>query len=201
MPPEDIITQLEKRGYDVSDAKVVLKSGDRKAVKTWLDTFKKNNPGVVETIEGSGRTNASFPMNPISHSGNNVPINQDSYLASDSTISYDSCIMHTKNNPECKDCCDCLEGNATTRKTCRDACNSQNFSQNTDFIPIRPVSLSGPNGNYSACTASGTEQACKAFCDGSSAVSCGNRRFCRDACETIGKAEPSQSVPPDKARQ
>jgi len=182
MPPEDIIDQLEQQGYNVSDAKAVLKSGDREAVKAWLDIFRKDNPGVVEAIESSKIKNASTYPNPIEQLGNNAPKNEDTNLISNSTISYDSCIFHTKNNPECKDCCDCLEGNATTRKTCRDACAIQDFSQNTDFIPIRSVSVSGPNGNYSACTASGTEQVCKECCDGSPAIPCGDRRFCRDAC-------------------
>jgi hypothetical protein len=54
IPVEDIISQLEQKGYDVSGAKTLLQSGDREAVKTWLDTFKKDHPGVVEAIEGTG---------------------------------------------------------------------------------------------------------------------------------------------------
>jgi len=54
MPVEEVIAQLELKGYDVSGAKTLLQGGDREAVKTWLDTFKQKNPGVVETIEGTG---------------------------------------------------------------------------------------------------------------------------------------------------
>jgi len=57
MPVEEVITQLEQKGYDVSGAKTLLQSGDREAVKAWLDTFKKSNPGVVEMIEGTGVNN------------------------------------------------------------------------------------------------------------------------------------------------
>ena len=57
MPVEEVIAQLELKGYDVSGAKTLLQGGDREAVKTWLDTFKQKNPGVVETIEGTGVNN------------------------------------------------------------------------------------------------------------------------------------------------
>lgn len=57
MPVEEVIAQLEQKGYDVSGAKTLLQGGDREAVKTWLDTFKQKNPGVVETIEGTGVNN------------------------------------------------------------------------------------------------------------------------------------------------
>jgi hypothetical protein len=53
LPVEEVIARLELKGYDVSGVKTLRGSGDREAVKTWLDTFKKNNPGVVEAIEGT----------------------------------------------------------------------------------------------------------------------------------------------------
>jgi len=71
MPVEEIIAQLEQKGYDVSETKTAVQSGDRETVKVWLDAFKKNNPGIVETIEkawtgniqggkgGSGTSNTS----------------------------------------------------------------------------------------------------------------------------------------------
>jgi hypothetical protein len=52
MPPEEIITRLEQKGYDVTEVKALLTSDDREGLKSWLDTFKKDNPGVVEAIEG-----------------------------------------------------------------------------------------------------------------------------------------------------
>jgi hypothetical protein len=187
MPPDDIIARLEQQGYNVSDAKRALKSGDRNAAKTWLDLFLKDNPGVVESVERSEINNPSFPPGPIDSSGNSIPKNE-------SAGEYSLCLFHTKDNPECKDCCDCLEGNATARKTCRDTCSRHNFNQNTDFIAIHPISVAGPNGNYSSCTASGNEQACKECCDGSKEISNGDRRYCRDACSAMGK----ETHPPAK---
>jgi hypothetical protein len=95
------------------------------------------------------------------------------------------CINRTRNNPECKDCCDCLEGDADTRKSCRDVCAVHDFGLNTNFITISPMSVSGPQGDYSVCAAKGTEQTCKECCDSSSTFSCGDRRFCRDACNAM----------------
>jgi hypothetical protein len=53
MPVEDVIAQLGQMGYDVAETTATIQSKDREAVKAWLDTFKKNNPGVVESIEGA----------------------------------------------------------------------------------------------------------------------------------------------------
>jgi hypothetical protein len=52
MPIDAIIAQLGQKGYDVSGAATAIKNDDREAQKAWLDTFKKDNPGVVESIEG-----------------------------------------------------------------------------------------------------------------------------------------------------
>jgi hypothetical protein len=57
MPIDAIIARLGQKGYDVTGAATAIQSGDREAQKAWLDTFKKNNPGVAETIESSGTTN------------------------------------------------------------------------------------------------------------------------------------------------
>ena len=51
MPIDAIIAQLGQKGYDVSGAATVIKNDDREAQKAWLDTFKKDNPGVVESID------------------------------------------------------------------------------------------------------------------------------------------------------
>ena len=57
IPIDAIIAQLGQKGYDVSGAASAVQSDDREAQKAWLDTFKKNNPGVAEAIESSGTTN------------------------------------------------------------------------------------------------------------------------------------------------
>jgi hypothetical protein len=57
MPIDAIIAQLGQKGYDITGAATAIQSGDREAQKAWLDTFRKNNPGVAEAIESSGTTN------------------------------------------------------------------------------------------------------------------------------------------------
>lgn len=97
---------------------------------------------------------------------------------------YESCISNTSDEARCKDCCDCLDADAATRQNCRDTCSDHDFTSNSDFITVDAVSTLGPNGDYSAATGTGSEQACKEYCDGSSELSCGDRRYCRDACNT-----------------
>jgi hypothetical protein len=53
MPVEDVIAQLGQKGYDISETTAAIQSGDREAMKAWMGTFKKNNPGVAESVEGS----------------------------------------------------------------------------------------------------------------------------------------------------
>lgn len=70
MPVDEIISRLGQNGYDITGAASAVQSGDREAQKAWLDTFKKNNPGVAEAIESSGTTenpgrkSGSGPSNP-----------------------------------------------------------------------------------------------------------------------------------------
>jgi hypothetical protein len=54
MPVEDVIAQLELKGYDISGVQAAVQSGDHEAMKVWMGEFKKNNPGVAEAIEGTG---------------------------------------------------------------------------------------------------------------------------------------------------
>jgi hypothetical protein len=111
---------------------------------------------------------------------------------------YSSCINNTKDDPACKDCCDCIDGDANARKSCRDECAVHDFSHNTDFITINAPSQLGPDGDYSLCTAGGTEPACKDCCDGSSELLCGDRRYCRDTCNALfapGSTTTTTSAP------
>jgi len=94
----------------------------------------------------------------------------------------ESCINNTEDEGQCKDCCDCLDADAATRTDCRDACATQDFSQNSGFITFDAPSTLGPGGDYSAAVAQGTEAACKQYCDDSLGLSCGDFRYCRDAC-------------------
>jgi hypothetical protein len=112
-------------------------------------------------------------------------------------ITRDACLNNTRDEAECKDCCDSLEGNGAARKACRDECPNHDFAQNTDFITMDVPSSLGPDGDYSACTAAGDERACKACCDDSTALQAGDRRFCRDACVAAsgGDNQPAERKP------
>ncbi|QTA90650.1 SMP-30/gluconolactonase/LRE family protein [Desulfonema magnum] len=114
-------------------------------------------------------------------------------------LTSDSCINNTESEGQCKDCCDCLEdADAATRQACRDACPTQDFSQNSDFITFDAPSTLGPDGDYSVATGTESESACKAYCDGSSELSCGDRRYCRDACNTkYSDTDPGNGEPTD----
>ena len=85
-------------------------------------------------------------------------------LAQDAT----SCINNTQNEGQCKDCCDCLDGVASLRTICRDTCATHDFSANSNFIAVTAPSTLGPTGDYSAALNTGSEAACKLYCDGSS---------------------------------
>ena len=106
------------------------------------------------------------------------------------TLTHDNCLNNTIDEPQCKDCCDCLP-NAGERKNCRDACATEDFSDNSDFITVDPPSVLGPDGDYSDALATGSEQACKTYCDESELLACGDRRYCRDACnDAFGDPAP-----------
>lgn len=98
------------------------------------------------------------------------------------TVSASSCIDNTRDEAQCKDCCDCNDGEAGDRSACRDTCATHDFSSNSNFITVNAHSRLGPNGDYSAATNTATEQACKEYCDGSPDLACGDRRYCRDKC-------------------
>ncbi len=106
------------------------------------------------------------------------------------------CLHNTQSDPECKDCCDSLDATGEARKSCRDSCLNQDFSQNSNFISFTANSILGPNGDYTACTELQGEPACKACCDGSDALQAGDRRFCRDACLQASPAGgPESQIP------
>jgi hypothetical protein len=107
-------------------------------------------------------------------------------------------LNNTQTEAQCKDCCDSLDTDGASRKTCRDACPKHDFTQNTAFITVDPRSLLGPGGDYSLCTSAGDEQACKACCDDSAALQAGDRRFCRDTCAgSTGAGSTSAGNPPE----
>lgn len=98
-------------------------------------------------------------------------------------IDFNSCINNTKDNPQCKDCCDCLAGiEGNTRTSCRDTCAAHDFSKNSDFIIFEAPSTLGANGDYSECVEKESSSECKSCCEGSMGLQCGDYRFCRTAC-------------------
>ena len=143
-------------------------------------------PGNVSQGEAGGIPGAGQATTGAGPSGN-------------TTTASGTCLLHTRNNPECKDCCDCLDGDAALRKDCRDACAVHDFGTNTGFISVSPFIAIGPGGNYSACTGrglvEGTVQACKECCDGSPALACGDRRFCRDTCNAMAASGKLATAP------
>jgi hypothetical protein len=96
--------------------------------------------------------------------------------------SFDSCINQTKDNPQCKDCCDCLSNSTSSERTaCRDTCALHDFSENSNIISITVPSILGKEGNYSQCVAKGSIE-CKNCCENEIGLSCGDYQYCRTAC-------------------
>ena len=106
-------------------------------------------------------------------------------LALADALTVKTCTTKTTDESQCKSCCDCLDADAATRKSCRDSCAVHDFSLNSDFITVNAPSALGPNGDYSAALNAGNEQACKEYCDGSDELACGDRHYCRDACNAM----------------
>ncbi|SDL36980.1 hypothetical protein SAMN05660337_2798 [Maridesulfovibrio ferrireducens] len=97
-------------------------------------------------------------------------------------LSFKDCTTLTSNESQCKDCCDCLDVDAATRRQCRQACTATDFRLNSRTMAMKVPSILGPDGDYSVALKATTEQACKEYCDGSDELACGDRRYCRDAC-------------------
>ncbi len=117
------------------------------------------------------------------------------YLPAAAAATSENCIKNTVDEGQCKDCCDCLDDPAE-RQACRDACALNDFSENSDFITVDAPSVQGPNGDYSAAVALGSEQECKTYCDESDDIACGDRRFCRDTCNSTDFGNPGTDDPP-----
>ena len=94
----------------------------------------------------------------------------------------DQCLTRTRDAKECKDCCDCSGLPCQDVVACRDACPGHDFGGNTDFVAVSAPAVLGPSGDYSACTSLATEQDCKACCDCTGPFTCGDWKFCRNAC-------------------
>ena len=63
----EILSRLEQMGYDVSEVRTALQNHDVNATRNWVDTFRKDNPGVLAGLEqanfgpGQGQGNVTRP--------------------------------------------------------------------------------------------------------------------------------------------
>lgn len=120
-------------------------------------------------------TNSNTEKNPAPKTENNVAY-----------ASYSTCLENAKDLAASKDCCDCLSGDASLHKACRDAAATYDFSKNTIIKQFTIPSKLGRNGDYSAFTASGNQQQCKQACESAtSGLACGDYQYCRTACNSL----------------
>ena len=127
--------------------------------------------------------NNNMNNNTIIPSEENVKKDANTKVQSNfSDFSFNFCINNTKDNPQCKDCCDCLTGvDSETRTFCRDTCAAHDFSNNLNTTTITVPSVLGKNGNYSKCVDEGT-LTCKTCCENEIGLQCGDYQYCRTAC-------------------
>jgi hypothetical protein len=152
-----------------------------------------DNPGILACNPDRDQSVGQAP--------NEKPAVPDTKTQSGSvTTDFNSCINNTKDNPECKDCCDCLAGaDGKTRTECRNACARHDFSKNSDFITVPAPFVLGPNGNYSECIEKGSSCECKSCCEDSMGLLCGDYRHCRTACNN--RYGELKTQPPEEFRR
>lgn len=123
--------------------------------------------------------------------GGAASVGTSSANSSVSSAVYDSCINKTKDNPQCKDCCDCLSGaDSATRTSCRNTCATHDFSANSNFITVTAPSVLGRNGDYSSALTQSTVKECKTYCENSMGLECGDYQHCRMACDNKWGVQP-----------
>lgn len=149
-------------------------------------TSTKEELGLeVKDVQVTPKQNISNPKtNSTKMTTNATPKRENNVAYS----AYSSCLENAKDLATSKDCCDCLSGDASVHKACRDAAATYDFSKNTVFKTFEIPSTLGQNGDYSAFTASGNQQECKQKCESaSSGLACGDFRFCRTACNSLAQ--------------
>lgn len=102
------------------------------------------------------------------------------------------CLQTTTSESQCKTCCDCLDSDGETRRSCRDNCAEYDFGPDSRQTPVDAPSVLRAEGDYSVALERGTEQACKKYCDGSEELACGDRHYCRDACNARFSGVPGK---------
>lgn len=150
---------------------------------------------ISQTVTPASETSATTNNQAVSQTGQKSNKQGGKGNATTSTVGtttssansavYDFCINKTKDNPQCKDCCDCLSGaDSATRTSCRNTCATHDFSTNSNFITTTSPSVLGEKGDYSTCTNQASSGECKTCCENSMGLQCGDYRFCRTACNT-----------------
>jgi len=157
----------------------VTPTEDTTAVNAMKQT-PNSDAAKSSTKSSGGQQTTSIPQQAASKAGGKA-------VSTDLTaLTSGTCTNNTSDSGQAKDCCDCLPGtDASAIKTCRDAATNHDFSQNSDFITFTAPSTLGQNGDYSLFTTAGNQQDCKQLCDSSDKLACGDRRFCRDACDKL----------------
>ena len=144
-------------------------------------TIVKQDSLLNSTIQGKKQHNDSNNQNPNNneHDTNNPATK---VISDFSKLNFDTCINNTKDNPQCKDCCDCLNGtDSKTRTFCRDTCAAHDFSKNSNIITITVPSILGKDADYSQCVNEGNSM-CKTCCENEIGLVCGDYQYCRTAC-------------------
>lgn len=109
-------------------------------------------------------------------------------------MDFNACINNTKDNPQCKDCCDCLsDTDGATRTNCRDTCAAHDFTANSGFIQVHAPSVLGASGDYTQCTQISGSNQCKACCEETLWLQCWDYRFCRTACN-VTYGDPKHEI-------
>lgn len=161
--------------WDLYGQKLLTKSSNSQATPT---------TSVAADYISSAPNKKGSSNKPTKSAGNKAVPSQETVAYA----SYSTCLENTKDERVAKDCCDCLGGDASLHKACRDAAATYDFTKNTVFKTFEIPSNLGKEGDYSVCTASGNQQQCKQCCEASGTkFVCGDFQFCRTACNSLAQ--------------
>jgi len=162
--------------YNCSQPSSAVSNNSQAVVPTSETVVTSNNQAISQTGQKGNKQGSK---------GNATATITGATASSANSAVYESCINKTKDNPECKNCCDCLSGSdSATITSCRNTCATHDFATNTTFITVNAPSVLGEKGDYSTCTNEVSSGECKTCCESSMGLKCGDYRFCRTACNT-----------------
>ena len=160
--------------------------------KTNGDACSFNDNGT--TTSGTCDTKPGVLACAPSKSTNNLNTGTNTTTSTTLPTGASSCISNTTDNPQCKNCCDCLSGTDSAGRTaCRNTCATHNFTTNSNFITVTAPSTLGKNGDYSSALLQTTADTCKTYCENSMSLQCGDYQHCRMACDNKWGIEPGPS--------